>query len=141
MKKTMGRRLLVSIACIVMSETTAFAAGEQRGLDELLAPTPGGGLTSDQVAARAQQMSFDAAAQREAIESAEARVEQARSSYLPKLTLTGRYTRLSPITQSFPLPGGNTGMMMGAWRRPRRTSISPCASTYSSCRQGSTSRF
>jgi outer membrane protein TolC len=113
MKKTMSRRLLVSIACIVMSETTAFAAEEQRGLDERLAPPPGGGLTSDQVAARAQQTSFDAAAQREAILSAETRVEQARAAYIPKLTLTGRYTRLSPITQSFPLPTGNPTMMPG----------------------------
>jgi outer membrane protein TolC len=113
MKKTMSRRLLFSIACLVMSETAVFAAEEQRGLDERLAPSPGGGLTSDQVAARAQQTSFNAAALREAIASAETKVEQARAAYLPRLTLTGRYTRLSPITQSFPISAGGTmpGMM------------------------------
>jgi outer membrane protein TolC len=110
MKKTMRRRLLSAIGCAVFLPTTAFAAETQGTLDERLAPAPGGGLTADQVASRAQLTSFDAAARREAIQSAEARLDQAKAAYFPRLTLTGRYTRLSPITQSFPIPGGNAGM-------------------------------
>ncbi len=107
--KTTSRRFFVSIGCALSLETAALAADQPATLDERLAPSPGGGLTSEQVAARAQQTSFDAAARREAIESAEAKVDQARAAYLPKLTLTGRYTRLSSVTQFIPL-GPSTGM-------------------------------
>ena len=78
-------------------------------LQTRLAPVTMGGLTSDQVAVRAQETSFDAAARRQALASAEARLEQARNAYIPKLTLTGNYTRLSELTQptfSFGTSGG-----------------------------------
>jgi outer membrane protein len=107
-KKTMSRRL--SILCFAASiPTSALAAEPQGTLDERLAPPPGGGLTADQVASRAQETSFDAAARREAIASAEARLEQAKAAYYPRLTLTARYTHLSPVNQVLPI-GGN---MMG----------------------------
>jgi outer membrane protein TolC len=72
-----------------------------------MAPSPGGGLTSEQVAARAQETSFDAAARRQALAAAEARLEQAKVAYLPKLTLTGSYTRLSEVAQTLTF-GGQT---------------------------------
>jgi outer membrane protein TolC len=93
-KKTMSRRLLSTICFAVSISASALAAEPQVTLDERLAPTPGGGLTADQVASRAQETSFDAAARREAIRAAEARLDQATVAYVPKLTLTGRYTRL-----------------------------------------------
>ncbi len=65
-------------------------------LDARLAPISSGGLTADEVAARAQETSFDAGARRQALAVAEARLEQAKVAYYPKLTLTGSYTRLSP---------------------------------------------
>src|SRR4051794_36593172 len=66
-----------------------------------------GGLTADEVAIRAQETSFDAAARREAIAAAEARVDQAYVAYYPKLALTGRYARLSHVSQ--PLQFGPPG--------------------------------
>src|SRR4051794_7511164 len=66
-----------------------------------------GGLTADEVAVRAQETSFDAAARREAIAAAEARVNQAQVAYYPRLTLTGRYGRLSHVSQ--PLQFGGPG--------------------------------
>src|SRR6266699_1445122 len=108
-KKTMCRRLLSTICCAVSISASALAAEPQGTLDERLAPAPGGGLTADQVASRAQETSFDAAARREAIASAEAKVDQANAAYFPRLTLTARYTHLSPVNQVLPL-GGN---MMG----------------------------
>jgi outer membrane protein len=68
-------------------------------LDARLAPAVGGGLTSDVVATRARETNFDAAAKVEALKAANARLEQARVAYYPRLTLTARYTRLSPVTQ------------------------------------------
>src|SRR5262245_36174640 len=90
MKKTMSRPLLFSIGCAVFLPTAALAADPPTTLDERLAPAPAGGLTADQVAARAQQTSFDAAARRAAIDAAEARVDQAKAAYYPRLTVTGR---------------------------------------------------
>src|SRR5438128_8792222 len=114
MKKTMGRRLLFSMGFATLLEVSAFAAEQQATLDERLAPAPGGGLTANQVAARAEETNFDAAARRDAIVSAEAKLEQAKAAYFPKVTLTARYTRLSPLTQFLPL-GSSSGMggMMG----------------------------
>jgi outer membrane protein TolC len=56
-----------------------------------------GGLTSDTVATRAAATSFDVKSKRDDIEAAAAQVDQALVGYFPRLNLTGRYTRLSPI--------------------------------------------
>jgi outer membrane protein len=77
-------------------------------LDVRLAPSESGGLTSEQVAQRAQETSFDAAARRQALAAAEARLEQAKIAYYPRLTLTGSYTRLSDIPP-FPYFDPRTG--------------------------------
>ncbi|WP_394837006.1 TolC family protein [Pendulispora rubella] len=60
------------------------------------------GLTSEQVGQRAATTSFQAKAQQEALNSAQAKVDAAWAGFLPKITGTARYTRLSTITpQSF----------------------------------------
>jgi outer membrane protein len=56
-----------------------------------------GGLTSAVVATRAEATSFDVQARREELDAAAAQVDQALIAYFPRLTATGRYTRLSPI--------------------------------------------
>jgi outer membrane protein TolC len=67
------------------------------GGGEVVYATPGG-LVSDEVARRASANSFDALAQQKALLAASAKVDQALVAYVPKLSLTARYTRLSPIT-------------------------------------------
>ncbi len=63
-------------------------------------------ITAEFVARRAAQTSFSAKAQDENIRAAAARVDQAWASFLPRLTATARYTRLSPLTN--PALGGGT---------------------------------
>lgn len=63
-----------------------------------LVKTSAGGLTAEQVAQRASATSFAAKASDEQIRAAAARVDQAWSAFLPRLTLTARYTRLSDFT-------------------------------------------
>jgi outer membrane protein TolC len=58
-----------------------------------------GGLTADAVASKAEATSFDVIAKSEDVQAAAAGVDQALVGYFPRLTLTGRYTRLSPIDQ------------------------------------------
>jgi outer membrane protein TolC len=96
--KTTTRRLLSAIGFAASIQSPALAADQPGALDERLAPPPGGGLTADQVAARARDTSLDAAASHEAIRAAEAKLDQAEVAYYPRLTLTGSYTRLSPVS-------------------------------------------
>jgi outer membrane protein TolC len=105
--------------CAALLAEGAAAAQAPDTLDARLAPAAGGGLTSDVVATRARETNFDAAAKTEALNAANARLDQARVAYYPKLTLTARYTRLSPVTQPvIAIPtsmGVGTGMsMMGS---------------------------
>lgn len=64
---------------------------------DMLATTPGG-LTSEQVAARAMATSYQAKAAEQNVTAANARVGQLWTNYLPRIGLTGRYTRLSEFT-------------------------------------------
>jgi outer membrane protein len=59
----------------------------------------GSGLTSDEVVKRAKATSFELRGEQEKIRAAQAAVDQALAGYIPRLTVTGRYTRLSSITQ------------------------------------------
>ncbi len=77
------------------SQTEESRALAQR-LDALLGRTDG--ITSDTVAHAAAGTSFDLRARREDIAAAVAGVDQALAAYLPRLSLMGRYTRLSDIT-------------------------------------------
>ncbi len=56
------------------------------------------GLTADQVGARAAATSFQAKAQQENLKGAAARIDSAWASFLPRLSVLGRYTRLSDFT-------------------------------------------
>lgn len=57
----------------------------------------GNGLTADEVARRAVNSSYQIAAKKRAVESAQASVAQAHAGYWPTLNLTARYTRLSDV--------------------------------------------
>ncbi len=66
-------------------------------MPDLVKAAPGG-LTGDQVAKRAAQTSYTAAASQELIRAAAERVDAAWANYLPRLTGTARYTRISDFT-------------------------------------------
>jgi outer membrane protein TolC len=108
---------------LVAVHLTAFggtALGQQPGAQQAgPLPSPssadllrieGGGVTADQVGARAATTSFSAKAQQENLRGAAARVDQAWMAFLPRLSVLGRYTRLSDFTppQLFPTPPGNS---------------------------------
>lgn len=57
-----------------------------------------GGLTADQVGARAAATSYQAKAAEDSANAASSRTDAATANFLPKVTLTGRYTRLSEFT-------------------------------------------
>jgi len=57
-----------------------------------------GGPTADSVGARAAETSYTAKAAEESVRSAAARVDQAWVQFLPRLSATARYTRLSSFT-------------------------------------------
>jgi outer membrane protein TolC len=66
-------------------------------IPDLMAAVPGG-ITAEQVGVRAAQTSYVAKASEETSYAAEARTDAARAGFLPRLQLTGRYTRLSGFT-------------------------------------------
>jgi outer membrane protein TolC len=65
-----------------------------------------GALTAEQVGRRAAETSYSAKASEEGIRAAAARVDAAWANYLPRITTTARYTRLSDLTPpaAFPFP-------------------------------------
>jgi outer membrane protein len=76
---------------------------------ELLQVHPGG-ITADQVGARAAATSWNAKASEETLRGAAARVDEAWAAFLPRLTGLGKYTRLSgfnPPVISFVPPGAS----------------------------------
>jgi outer membrane protein len=94
--------------------TGAPAADGPAGPSSVLPPSTPGGLTADEVARRAKDTSPIALAQRQALVAAEARLDEALVAYYPRLTLIGRYTRLSPIEQPpISFGGGGAGGMGG----------------------------
>jgi len=89
---------------LVLAGGTAFAQGQegQQGQpeepeDSVLKGEPGG-LTADQVGKRAADTSYQAKASAEALRGAAARVDEAWSAFLPRLSTVASYTRLSPLT-------------------------------------------
>ena len=94
------------------------AAAQPAPVDRLAAVLAAGpGLTADQVAKRAESTSLDARAKREEIAAAEAKIEQAKTSWIPRVTGTARYTRLSdldaPSLGNGYLVGSDTGGLLG----------------------------
>jgi outer membrane protein TolC len=73
----------------------ATAAEIQAELEQLVARP--GGLTADEVARRAATSSPSVRAKRAQIAAADAERDRAAVGWFPRLTLTARYTRLSPI--------------------------------------------
>ncbi len=67
-------------------------------LDEVLRPHAGG-ITSDAVARKAEMTSPEVVAKQAAVQQAAAKVDQAAVNFAPRLSLTARYARLSPITK------------------------------------------
>ncbi|WP_394822771.1 TolC family protein [Pendulispora albinea] len=63
-----------------------------------LTQTSPNGLTAEQVGQRAAATSYQAKASEEAVNSAAAKVDAAWAQFLPRLTGTARYTRLSDFT-------------------------------------------
>ncbi|MFT3768903.1 MAG: TolC family protein [Minicystis sp.] len=107
--KTIAHR--VSIAALALSVLAAAAparaqqpAAQDRksALEARLAAAiaPAGGLTADEVASRAAATSFDVQARHAEVEAAAAAVDQAIINFFPRITLTGRYLRLSPIADA-----------------------------------------
>lgn len=84
------------------TETAAQPAAEQSGaaeLDAKLASLFVGerGLTADQVAAKALDTSYDVRAAQAELGAASARLTQALWAYVPRLSGSARYVRLSPL--------------------------------------------
>src|SRR5580700_6089519 len=77
--------------------------------DDLLAPHPGG-LTADQVGVRAMETSFQARQALETMRAAEARVDAAWAAFLPRLSGTARFTRLSNFTPPSLVSGSGYGV-------------------------------
>jgi outer membrane protein len=78
-----------------------------------------GGLTSAQTAVRALAHSPSAAARREAVAIAASEMASTRLEFLPRATLTGRYTRLSPTgdtdIEGLPVPVTLPGALEDQW--------------------------
>jgi outer membrane protein TolC len=77
----------------------------------MMAAVPGG-ITADQVGARAAATSYQAKAAEETANAASARADAAYTSYFPRVGLTGRYTRLSEFTP--PSLGGGSFLVTTA---------------------------
>ncbi len=78
--------------------------------EDLLRPREGG-LTADQVGRRAMATSFAAKQSLDTMRAAEARVGSAWAAFLPRLSASARYTRLSNFT--VPSLTGNQGSLVG----------------------------
>lgn len=74
-----------------------------------------GGLTAEEAARRAAAASHQVTAKRAQIDAAEAAIDETFYSSAPRLTLTARYTRLSPVTPPS-LSGG--GSLVGTTAPP-----------------------
>jgi outer membrane protein TolC len=86
------------------AKTPPAALADQRFLDALAARP--GGLKADEVARRAEMTSPEVRAKMLAVEGAAAKVDQAAVAFAPRLTLSARYVRLSPITYGSLTGGG-----------------------------------
>jgi outer membrane protein len=84
-------------------------------LVEALTPKSGG-LTANEVARRAVAASDTLAAKRAEIDAAAAKVDEAVATFLPRLTLTASYTRLSQLNNALSTGGG--GLVGGPVGRP-----------------------
>jgi outer membrane protein TolC len=89
--------LLILATSASVSWSLSSAAQEAAKVPDMMNAVPGG-ITADQVAARAAATSYQAKAAEETANAAAARTEGASWNYLPRIQLTGQYTRLSEFT-------------------------------------------
>lgn len=91
----------VCSASRALAQTPPPAPAEQQQFEEKLNQVFGhpGGLTSDDVARRAAASSADVAGKGHERAAADEEIERAKTGWAPRLTLSARYARLSPIDQ------------------------------------------
>jgi outer membrane protein TolC len=90
------RRIVLTTAAVLLAAWPAAAQQQQKEQDPL-APVPGG-ITADQVGTRALAASYQVEAGTELANAASARADQAFGAFIPRVTMTGRYSRLSNFT-------------------------------------------
>lgn len=105
------------------------ATGGGPGAPDMPSGSPGA-LTADQVGQRAMATSFQAKAAEQNLTAAGARADQQWTSYLPRVGLTARYTRLSDFT---PPSLGGGGSLVGTQQPPGTLNPTPtvAAGTFS----------
>lgn len=107
-----ARGAVADADAIAAQQESAGGLREARGFDdsiaEALAPVPSG-LTANQVAARAVASSDTIAVKQAELRAAAAQVDEAIASFLPQLTLSATYTRLSDLNNSLSGSGGLVG--------------------------------
>jgi len=111
------------------AQTTAQAGGQTAGPETGPLPVPfdlmktrPSGVTAEQVGARAAQTSFTAKAAEENLRGAAARVDAAWAGFLPRLTGTARYTRLSDFA---PPALTSSGFLVGTTVPPGQPITNP----------------
>ncbi len=88
--------LLLALSGPAWAQPAPAATLDERVTSQI---TPGAGLTADEAARRARGASLELTAQRHETAAAHAVVDQARAGYIPRLSVTARYTRLSDLEQ------------------------------------------
>jgi outer membrane protein TolC len=89
--------VLVAAFWLISGSALAQPAEPDNAFSELVARP--GGLTADDAARRATASSHDVEARESSERAARADRDRASVGYFPRLTLTGRYTRVSPLDQ------------------------------------------
>ena len=112
----MNRTFFACLTALPLFAAPAFAAGSADLLetDERFARlhVPGG-LTSVQVSERTRATSPAIRGKQHAVAGADAKLSEARANFVPKLTGSARYTRLSPVTMPpLSLGGGGSGSLV-----------------------------
>jgi outer membrane protein TolC len=87
--------VLASLAAVLV---TSIAAAAEQPQPAATLTGKAGGLTSDEVARRATATSLSAEEKRHDVASAKAQLDKAFADYFPRLSFSGSYARLSPIT-------------------------------------------
>lgn len=95
------------LALVAPPPATPQPSVTEDAVPSVLRPTDGG-LTADRVAARALVEAPDVALRTAELEVAAARVDAARTNYIPAIDLSAQYMRLSPLPG-----GGGSGALVG----------------------------
>jgi outer membrane protein TolC len=118
------RRSIAALVVVLAAAAPAAAQPAPRPADELARAFDAevgvaGGLTADQAASRAVAVSPAAAARREEALVAASQLRATRLEFLPRTTLSARYTRLSPTDdtaiEGLPVPVTIPGPLEDQW--------------------------